>query len=542
MNPRFLARLAGVVPFLPGLLAFIAIVGPRAVDPRNLAWLKSGDPATQYLGWLFFRQSEWTFPPGLNPDYGLELASSIVYSDSIPLLAMFFKLFDNWLPQPFQYFGLWLLACFLLQGYFAWKLVGLMSSDIVLRLLASTLLVFSPPMLARLSGHWSLVAHFLILAALYLALRPGGERRRLAWMALLAIATLVHAYFVAMLGLFWLADLAARAWQRRIVMKAALLEVAALAAVVIITAWLAGYFSITSGVAAGSYYGYFRANLLTFIDPGSWSIVLRDLPEGPGDYEGFNYLGLGVMLLAITVLPLIPAVTRDCGKQMARHRHVLIAAASLGAFALSHQLGIGVRTFVLPLPAIFIEMAETFRSSGRMLWPAFYLLTLAIVYVVVRGNSRRVAAVLLALAVLAQVLDTSAAWRHVRGNLMVARQDTLATPPADPFWELAAARYDEIRVLPPGNAPTYWLHIAAFAGTHGMATNAAYLARIDEPSLGNAWTEAMAMIATGNYEADTLYILDASVVEQASATVASNEDMLRQIDGVFVLAPGWLAE
>ena len=29
------------------------------------------------------------------------------------------------LPEPFQYFGLWFLTCFILQSWFAWKLMGL---------------------------------------------------------------------------------------------------------------------------------------------------------------------------------------------------------------------------------------------------------------------------------------------------------------------------------------------------------------------------------------------------------------------------------
>jgi hypothetical protein len=530
----------GLVALLPGLVAFFAIVGPRVLDPRNLAWLKSGDPSTHYLGWAFFRQSDWTLPPGANPDYGLELSSSIVYSDSIPLLALFFKTFDGWLPTPFQYLGLWLLACFLLQSYFAWKLVGLISTDTLLRLPASILLVVSPPMLARLGGHWSLVGHFLILAALYLALRPTLERRRLAWAALLATATLVHAYFIAMVGAIWLADLAARAWQRNLSLRAALIEAPGLLLLVVITAWLGGYFAIASGLADGSFYGYYRANLLTFIDPGAWSYLLRDLPESDGDYEGFNYLGLGLLLLALLAIPRLQAAGIEYRKACARHGWLLAALLLLGAFAFTNKLGLGTLNFSIPVPDLVSRAAETFRSSGRMLWPAFYMLVLAILYATVKGNQRRAAAVLLVLAVAVQVLDTRAAWRGLRGNLMTARDDALVSAPADPFWEEAALHYRNLRVLPPANIPRHWVNIAAFAADHGMATNAVYLARLDHDAFANAAALSDTMLATGNYDEDTLYILDDSVVEQARASVKPDADLLQQIDGVFVLAPRWL--
>lgn len=157
-----------LLPLLLGVLAFFLVIGPRALDPQNIAWLKEGDPATHYLGWLYFRHAPWTFPLGLNPSYGLELGSAVIFSDSNPLLALLFKPFNGWLPQTFQYFGLWLLACFVLQAWFAWKLLGLITDNPVLRLLGTGLLVFSPPMFLRTGGHLSLAGHFLILAALYL--------------------------------------------------------------------------------------------------------------------------------------------------------------------------------------------------------------------------------------------------------------------------------------------------------------------------------------------------------------------------------------
>lgn len=51
-----------ILPLLLGALAFLLVIGPRALDPQNIAWLAEGDPATHYLGWVFFRHSPWTFP------------------------------------------------------------------------------------------------------------------------------------------------------------------------------------------------------------------------------------------------------------------------------------------------------------------------------------------------------------------------------------------------------------------------------------------------------------------------------------------------
>ena len=129
----------------------------------------------------FFRDSPWTFPIGLNPRYGLELSSSILYSDSNVLLALLFKPFSSLLPTPFQYFGIWLLVCFCLQAWFSWKLIGLMSDNVLIRLLGSGPFIFSPSMITRSRNFINLSSHFLIIAALYISFNPKMPKQRLSW-------------------------------------------------------------------------------------------------------------------------------------------------------------------------------------------------------------------------------------------------------------------------------------------------------------------------------------------------------------------------
>ena len=100
-----------LVPIVLGVLSFFLVVGPYALSPTNLAWLDNGfDQSQHYLGWAFFRDSPWSFPLGLNPKFGMDISSAIVYSDSIPLLAILFKGISTFLPTPFQYFGIWILG------------------------------------------------------------------------------------------------------------------------------------------------------------------------------------------------------------------------------------------------------------------------------------------------------------------------------------------------------------------------------------------------------------------------------------------------
>ena len=60
----------------------------------NTDWiLGSGDKANAHIAWTFFRNDFWHFPIGKNPNYGLDIANSIIFTDSIPILAFFFQNF-----------------------------------------------------------------------------------------------------------------------------------------------------------------------------------------------------------------------------------------------------------------------------------------------------------------------------------------------------------------------------------------------------------------------------------------------------------------
>ena len=83
-------------------------------------------PAARQISSAFaiplFRRSAWTWPPGLSPDYGLQFSSSIVFSDSVPLLAIPLKLLSPLLPAVFQYTGWWVLVCLVLHVWGAFAL------------------------------------------------------------------------------------------------------------------------------------------------------------------------------------------------------------------------------------------------------------------------------------------------------------------------------------------------------------------------------------------------------------------------------------
>lgn len=527
-----------LLPLLLGVVSFLLVVGPNVLDPTNIAWLGQGDPPQHFLGWHFFRNSEWAIPLGLNPDFGIELSNAIVFSDSNPLLAFLFKPFSSILPEVFQYFGWWLLACFVLQAWFSWKLLGLVSSNRVILVLGVGFFIFSPPMIFRVPVHLSLSGHFLLLAALYLALKPKTDRRALLWAALLSVSALVHAYLLVMVALIWLANVMEKLVIERRLVVVAVREVAGIILMLGVICWLAGYFSVGQGVVTGGY-GYFRMNLLSILDAREWSFILKSISVAGANYEGFNFLGLGVIVLVVCAMPVLISGRVNAWPVVKRRVVLLLVLLGLTLFALSNNVGVASYDFQYPLPEFLLRAANIFRASGRMFWPVFYILIFVLLFVVIRGYDTRLATIILAGALVLQIVDTRAGWAGIRAGLMVKPASEWSTPLKDQFWIDAARKYKKVRWVQPVNQSPNWQALAMFAGKYHLATDAVYLARMSGAALESSQAKAQDALRTGNYEADTLYILDDASLRLAALSLNKEADLLARIDGLSVLAPGW---
>lgn len=521
-----------------GVIGFLTVVGPRAIYPSNIAWLGHGDPATHYLGWLFFRKSEWSFPIGLNPTYGLEISNGIIFSDSNPLLAILFKPLSWLLPDTFQYFGLWLVVCFVLQAFFAYRLINLFTKSPVLCSLGACFFVFAPPMLLRLYWHLSLVGHFLVVASLYLSLATAPKHRTIGWVALLVVSALTHAYLLAMVGLIWAADVSGRVVKNALPLPRMVFEIVIVFVATLFACWQAGYFSVGEG-AISSGFGYYRMHPLSIFDPSGWSYVLRDIPEAPGTGEGFNYLGLGIIFLGVCSLPSVINGQTELVRSIQKKPILFVALLGLTVFALSNKLGIQTLWVEFELPDYFMRTANIFRASGRMFWPAFYMLYFVVIFSIVRGYSKRVAITLLGAGLIIQIADTSATWLDIRAKLMTAPSSAWQTKMADSFWNDAATKYSKVRFFSLGNQPETWQEISNYAGTHGLATDAVYLARVGNLAVEIAQQKVKSTLQNGTFDSDSLYILGDNNLRQTAIILDGQRDLLAQINGFTVVAPGW---
>lgn len=342
-----------------GGLITLAIFGVAMLDPFDAGWMLAGafgpDPVQYWLGWRFFASAPWSWPPGLSPNYGLELSSGVFYADAIPLLALPLKLLA---PSIEQYWGLWLLACGMAQGGLGWVLMGHATRNPLARLMGAGLLVLQPMLLNRMAGHLALAGQWTVLAALALALRPpGAPRQALAWLILVPATALVHAYLLVMVAAIWAADLLRRGLEGPRALHLA--EAVAVLAATLAALWAAGFFALAGGHGAPGY-GAMMLDLAAPLNPGHWGGLLPALPEIGHPESGGVYLGLGgLLLLALGLL---------CARRAPSWRLWPLAAALLAllAFAITPRLAVlGHVVELFALPGWAEGLASSLRASER---------------------------------------------------------------------------------------------------------------------------------------------------------------------------------
>ena len=410
-----------IVAALLGGIAFALIYGIKILNPLYTDWLLTGgDPSQHYLGWEFFRRSDWYFPLGLTDQLAYPLKTSVIYTDSIPIFAVFFKLFRSILPRQFQYFGIWGLLCFVLQGYYAAKILGERSSSKTVILAGSVFFIVSPIMVFRMYYHTALAAHWLILLAIYFYFKHEKEYRDIfkpvmQWGILGILIGSIHLYFVPMCGAILLGYILCSIWKERKVRIRFFYPGISFSVGLFLTIYLLGGFS--SGADTGTNnLGLFSFNLNAFLNPMSYSTLLKNtsLWNWPfytqGQYEGFSYLGMGIILLcACGIVLMVKNIFR---RRKPSVYQVMTVLMSIGLIALAVSPTITWNDKLLlqlPYSSTIYKYWGIFGSCGRMAWPVVYFLMIFGIISISNMTWKRkeITSVILILACLVQVVDLS---------------------------------------------------------------------------------------------------------------------------------------
>jgi hypothetical protein len=517
-----------VVGLALGLLYAAIEIGPRPLNPTNTTWI-FGDTATYYSGWEEYRHDPHLhFPLSWTERIGYPFGTSIARLDSIPLAAFLLRPLSPLLPEPFQYLGLWMVLSLVLQAYFAFSLCRrLFGADSLFALIASLFLFVSPPLVYRLCEHIALTSHWLILAAIDAYFRdPSG--RPVRWLArgwvIAAIAAAVNPYIAAMCVIVVLGSVGRLLVERhcRWSMAAGL----ALATIAIVS--LSGLaFGVLASTEAGAYwapgYGAFSLNLNAPFNPvapafpcctahaPAGSLVLPSLPLAyPEQYEGYGYLGLGILaLLAIHLARRPGSILWLCQRRVSP---LVIAALVCTLLAISTSVTFGSHTLLdVHWPARIGRVLEGLRASGRLFWPAYYLIVVAALSLAYWTVPARYRVALISAALVVQLADLAPLHAETRG-VCEARFPNLLRSSA---WNDLGARFDNLIMIPAyqcgaGQAAGgmfNYVYFGKLAAIERMRTNNYYAARYTDAELRAHCVDLLRTQLEGRLDSRSAYVV-----------------------------------
>lgn len=530
--------------------AWLAAVGGAAwcssytwpiVDPAALEIVLRGDWAQHTLGWLFFRREPLLLPLGSLPSFLYPVGTTLGYMDSIPWVALLLRPFSGLLPEGFQYLGLWIVLCSAALAFVGARVCAWSTPHWEQQALCGVLIAAAPTLIERLI-HPALCAHVYLVAAIALyfvdAQTPRAAKRVLLMaLALLTLSTATHPYLACMVLLL----IIALPWYKRVQLgaKAAWLLALGLPLWLALELALFGYLDGATQTATRGF-GAYSANLNTFINSMGLSRFFAALPQATLQYEGYCYLGAGSFAIcaAACVALALPSARAKVltGAGIVRCAWPVAASLAMAMFALASPVRWGTKELLrIDLYEHVAWLAQTFRASGRFIWPLYYLLTLGTTVTVLRALSmtrRRVlASSVLALALGLQLYDVDTSrtqWLYKPTRVHALR--------AEP-WSLGDSTYRHLVVYPAeiqsvcagplGYRDELIAQLAYLAYRHGWTFNSGYVARVRRETLTYC-EELKARVERGELDAHSIYVVGRWSVPQLRKAGA----VCGRIDGV----------
>ena len=512
------------------------------------------DWGTHYLGWLFYKNEPWHFPLGHVTNYFYPIGTNVGFTDSIPLFAIFFKLFSPLLPSDFQYFGIWLLTCHLLVAYFTILLLRHFKIK-DLYIFISVIFIAANPVLVYRGLHPALCAQWLIIASLYVyCLNPEITKpsKILKYQLYLsALAALINPYLCfMMLGFNVVISIRLAFFDRVITKKRFLLYQLSTAASIFLLWYLIGMVNFNKsedlGVSGG--YGLYSLNLNALFNSWGYSSFLAPMKiVSWHQYEGFMYLGMGIFVLLAVILAIRFSSfllnreiqnTRATGYGFAKNRHIpmVILIACFVLFSITNIVSLNNKIlFTIPLPSILVNLGEIFRASSRFFWLPYYLIFFFCIYFVSKSSIPvALKSFILIIALLVQLYDTS--------PLLTFRKMPSGSynPPLNENLKSLIGEFDQIIFWPPFQASYVvgmdYQDFSYLAGIAGKPINTGYVARLDNKAMSIYRDSLLAKIREGEIHSRALFITDSSHLWDFALAIQTGVVQVNKIDKYYCLS------
>ena len=489
----------------------IILFGPENFKFTNINWITYKDTLIDQLAWKFFYNDNWHFPLGKNPNYGIEIGNSIVFTGAVPFLSIIFKIFKNFLPNNFQFFSFWIFLCFFLQLLFSYLIVYHFTQNKKYSVISSFFFILSPILFYRIPMHISLVGQWIILASFFAETITKEKIRFYYWISILAISPLIHFYFTLMLSLIYFIIVFDRFLIEKKFSKL-LKEISAPFFSLLLVMYLSGYFEISLPDSLGYGYGYYKANILSFFNPAStaynfsWSNFIPMIQTSGGEHEGFGYLGLGGIILFILLS--FNFVKREPLLGFKKNRPYYLLIIIFFILAISNTINFG--SFVLldtPLPKFLYAPLSIIRASGRFIWPIYYLILIVGLILIYKKNEKKRALLILIIILCIQIIDISSGLKNYINSKVFMRYEKVMFD--DPIWNEISKEFQIIRTTYPNNNSKIFPQMTGILlNGNFKKTDIIEIARYDRNKASKYRNKTYENFRKNKLEKNTVFIID----------------------------------
>ncbi len=479
----------------------------------NQSWLINGDLAQYQLGWKFYREDIWRFPLGLNPNYGISNSSSIIYSDSIPLFAIFFKIFRSFLFEEFQYFSFWIFICIYLQALFSFKIIFYFTKNISYSLVSSLFFIFSSILIYRSGIHLSLTAHWLILGYFYVQI-SALNNKDLKKHSIIYLSLFIHFYFsIILISVFFIEKIIK-------LKKFCIKDLLSLFVLIILSLtlmYVVGYFTIKIDDGLGFGYGIYNFNLNSFFNPigenhaekFNWSFFFPTLNFQNKEMEGFSYLGIsGILFLLIYFIYLVNGKSKII---FSKKVNIIIFFVFL-IMATSNNINFGDQDLVtLELNKYLYGILSSIRASGRLIWPVYYLIfVIGIVTIFQYFSGERKPLYIIGALVIFQLVDLAPGISNYSFGKQYENQNQERTYISSRIKGLSK-QFNNLKLFKPdNNSSVFFLLNKHILNENYEKTDVSYLARINRQEIVNKEYEIIEQLSNKSLDMfnETLFVSD----------------------------------
>lgn len=529
------------------ILLFQFTIGFDKFNPNNISWLfeARNDWATHYLGWSYFRDSNWQFPLGTISGYNYPIGTNIGFTDSIPLFAFFFKLISFLLPDNFQYIGIWFFVCLFLNGYYSFKIFQYFKMSIIMSFLFTIIIMLNPVFFFR-QLHPALCAQWLLIGSIFLYISTNKssnlKKAILHHLFLLILSCFITPYLaVVVLGFFIIFIFKHFYFEKSLNFKKSLIYVISSLFLVFISWFLTGLINFSKHIDNDStgFYGIYKLNLNALYNPLGYSKILpaQKLVSGY-QQDAFAYMGFGMLLLAIIVV-FFSIFIFIKNKQYFFSKKlipVLLFGFFLIIFATTGSVSFNENNiFAIPLMDKWTFLGDVFRASGRFFWSVYLLLLFYIIFVFNKiAISNTTKTVIVLLITIIQVYDLELIYDkkpHQKGDYKPALNLV--------FWNSILPNFNNVITVMPFNNDLVnfqdYQEIAYLAYKNKNNVTNGNLARNDGKAIKEYTNQLINEIINGKYSKENIYLTNKENLKYFSPAYKKGLIKIINSDGYYFI-------